>query len=120
MCFDNSAYYGFSKVEPWIKCYKDGYDHNVKVELANKCSVLNFVKDLIRLRKANIDSFVYSDVRFIKTDGDYFVYERDGFIVEMNLSEKTLNRYIEKSVVLSNYSVGDNLLKPYQCNVYKA
>ena len=34
--------------------------------------------------------------------------------------EKTLNRYIEKSVVLSNYSVGDNLLKPYQCNVYKA
>ena len=52
---------GFSKVTPWLPVPPSAMTHNVATELADPCSILNFYKRLLSLRRQEK----------ALTDGDY-------------------------------------------------
>ncbi|MDJ0746716.1 MAG: alpha-glucosidase [Xenococcaceae cyanobacterium MO_167.B27] len=53
MQWDNSKNAGFTKVKPWLKLNPDYVQRNVKAQLANPHSILNYYKKLIALRKSS-------------------------------------------------------------------
>lgn len=129
MQWDVSDNAGFTKGTPWIGIHGDYSSINVKSELEDEESILNFYRSLIRIRKEN-QAFVYGDIRFLdKKRKNIFTYIRsyngDTFLIECNLCEKPVNRSkavnMEKELILSNYKdISDtDMLRPYEANLYK-
>lgn len=75
MQWDNSKYYGFSEVEPWINI-----DDKKDIETVDYCennsdSLLNIYKDLIKLRYNN-EVLLYGRYEDISLDNDVLSFER--------------------------------------------
>ena len=54
MQWDDSAYAGFSQVQPWLKVHENYLNRNVQAQLADPESLLHFYQKLIALRKENV------------------------------------------------------------------
>ena len=135
MQWDASDYAGFSENTPWIDVNENYKTINVEKQLANKDSVLNFYKDLIKIRKENL-SLVYGKYDMIlDEDENIYAYTRtlnnDKYVVIVNLSdEKALYKYDDlnlnyENLMLANYKVREHgilnelVLKPYEARLYK-
>ena len=135
MQWDASDYAGFSENTPWIDVNENYKTINVEKQLANKDSVLNFYKDLIKIRKENL-SLVYGKYDMIlDEDENIYAYTRtldnDKYVVIVNLSdEEALYKYDDlnlnyENLMLANYKVREHgilnelVLKPYEARLYK-
>lgn len=135
MAWDEEAYYGFSTSEPWLPRPKSAKAVSpVSVQEKDKNSVLQFFKQMMQLRKAEV-LLRKGDIRFIGAKKkDYFAYfrELDGerIFCEFNLSNDKRRRPFDASsyqVLMSNYPYKQDstmteigqYLEAYQANIYR-
>lgn len=126
MQWDDSENAGFTKGTPWIGIHGEYKKHNVASQLEDEDSILNFYRKLIRIRKEN-EAFIYGDIKILdKKKKDVFTYLRsykgNSFLVECNLSQNQIKRNaknITGELILSNYKVPSDNLRPYEANLYK-
>ena len=136
MQWDDSMNAGFSKSNnPWIHVNPNYRDINVKEQLEDSNSILNFYKKMIKTRKSN-DCLIYGKYNLIlEDDTNIFAYERilndEKFLIICNLkSEHSKYEYDPitlkyENLILSNYDVDDNedlnkiLLRPWEARIYK-
>lgn len=128
MQWDDKENSGFNEGNPtWLpvnECYKNGV--NVSENLANPCSILNFYKKLIKIRK-DFEAFKTGEVEFININKNvlsfYRILNDEKYLVMINLCNKTINtpfRNIKHDLFLSNYNdVSLNILKPYMSIITK-
>ena len=124
---------GFSTGTPWLKV-NPNYKHiNVERQQHDANSILNFYKELIRLKKAN-EVFTYGtyELLFIN-DAQIYAYTRtldkEKMMVIANLSAKTAEfqgvSLDGQNLLLNNYPVSKHqplekiALKPYETRVYR-
>ena len=132
MQWDSGEHAGFSACEPWFHLnenYRRGI--NVESEESNPCSVLNFYRKAIALRKETdcVLSGVYREYK--RRSRSHYVYamesENESLLVVISFSEKTTRftlplayQFRELTLRLSNYEKepqGD-VLRPYEARVY--
>lgn len=134
MQWDDSTNSGFTEGKPWINVNENYKNINVKVQLENKNSILNFYKEMIRIRKEN-KTLVYGSYDLILEDDDkIYAYtrtmENEKFIIIVNLShDKVRYSYNEElkydNLLLTNYPVNrhENIneltLNPYEARLYR-
>ena len=124
MQWSDDVYAGFGCVKPWINVNSNYIDINVKKEIQNPDSILNYYKKLIKIRK----SFsVIIDGRFKELDHldsqvFHFLRILDDEVVEVfcNFSEMKSKEFDFKgNLLIGNYSdVSSKFLKPYESRVY--
>lgn len=127
MQWSNEEYGGFTTGRPWIHGDQDYLICNVERAEKNPHSVLNFYKQLIQLRKQN-RCLVYGEITFVHENRkDYFAYTKaEGervFFVECNLGTKVTLKPKQGQayrLLLSNYAMEADILRPYEANVYEA
>lgn len=135
MQWDDSLNAGFSKSNPWI-CVNPNYKFiNVKKQLEDSDSILNFYKKMIQLKKSS-ECLIYGKYNLIlEDDPNIFAYERilndEKFLVICNLKNECANYNYElltlkyKNLILSNYNVDNHKdlnsleLKPWEARLYK-
>lgn len=125
---------GFTKGTPWIGVNENYKQINVKKQLNDPNSVLNFYKRMIQLRKQH-DVFVYGTYDLIlESHKAIYAYTRtlgdEKAVVIVNLTDrKTMYRYDSlklnsEHLVLTNYDVKPHkhatrfTLRPYEARVY--
>ena len=127
MQWKNTAYGGFSEAEPWIGMDEDYKTCNVEDQMRAEDSVLNFYRQLIRLRKTH-PTLVYGEIEFVqKKAGNLLAYyrrdEQAVFYVECNLSREKRKRRgkpPEGLRLLSNYpECANGELRPYEATVWQ-
>ncbi len=127
MQWEDTAYGGFSNARPWINCSNDYMRYNVKNQMEDPDSILNYMKNLITLRKEN-NALVYGDFINMEYDSDLFCYVRksgkEQFYIEINLLETNKKRKTNVSKkrynrILSNYKDSHELLRPYEVSIYR-
>lgn len=136
MQWNNKLHAGFSTKEPWMQIAENYCEINVKDEKEDTNSILNFYKELIRIRKQNR---VISEgtIVFEETlDHQIIIYRRnletEEVVVANNLSEKEKivaipEKWLEYEKLLGNYEEKPHLiketsqmyLKPYETIVLK-
>ncbi|WP_303006078.1 glycoside hydrolase family 13 protein [Romboutsia ilealis] len=135
MQWDDSLNAGFSKSNPWI-CVNPNYKFiNVKKQLEDSDSILNFYKKMIQLKKSS-ECLIYGKYNLIlEEDPNIFAYERilndEKFLVICNLKSECVNYKYElltlkyKNLILSNYNIDNHKdlnsleLKPWEARLYK-
>ena len=127
MCWDNTEYAGFSKVEPWIRVNPDKDKINAEAAINNTNSLYHFYRKLIEFRK---DNEVIRDGEFVlkyKNSNKLFIYERvlkdKKVVVISSFTNKKVKcsylKNIKGELVLSNYLEHNNkYLLPYECRLY--
>ena len=132
--WDDSAYAGFSTVEPWFNLNPNYTEINVAQAEADENSILNYYRKLLKFRKEH-EVIIYGDFKqYYENSDKLFVYERtlDGekALVVCSFSEKSVNfeapagyDLSKGELVLSNYRlnpVTNNsfVTRPYECRVY--
>jgi oligo-1,6-glucosidase len=125
MQWNSSTNGGFTEGIPWILADGDYKEWNVENQLSKSDSILNFYRQLIKLRKMH-PALIYGD--FITVDRrkkDLFTYfrkhDKEEFYVECNLSCKPVKRSKKVhrlQLLLSNYSGSSKELRPYEANLY--
>ncbi|RTX72991.1 alpha-glucosidase [Mammaliicoccus sciuri] len=130
MQWDNRAYAGFSKTEPWFHVNPNYKTINVADQLEDEHSVLNYYKRLIQLKK-DYDVFNYGKYELVDKDHkQIYSYKRildnEEVIIMSNLTgEQATITYplnIEKSkLLLHNYTTIEdtNILEPFETRVYR-
>ena len=126
---------GFTTGMPWMKVNKNYKKINVEDELKDDDSILNFYKDMIKIRKEN-RTLIYGKYKLVLKDDDkIYAYTRtlnnEKYIIITNISEENVKfDYDEeklkyKDLLLSNYKVNEHeditkfILKPYEARLYK-
>ena len=134
MQWDDSDNAGFSVAKPWLGINPDYLTTNVKSQLEDEASVLNFYKKMINLRKEN-ECLIYGKYNLIlEEDENIYAYTRelnnDKCIVICNLSNEEVDYSYEESTLkfenlkLSNYNVNKHSdlcsfkLRPWECRLY--
>lgn len=126
MQWDKSEHAGFTKGKPWIDIHGDYESINVETELEDKDSILNFYKQLLKLRREN-EALTYGDIRILdRRRKNSFVYLRRTkgcmFLVECNLSQNYIAKKKKRNpceLILSNYRGAAEKLRPYEANLYR-
>ena len=134
MQWDDSLNAGFSKSNPWIHVNPNYKYINVKEQLEDDDSILNFYKKMIKIKKSS-ECLIYGKYNLIlEDDTNIFAYERilnDEFLVICNLKSESSNYKYEKltlkyeNLILSNYNVDAHKdlnnfeLKPWEARLYK-
>ena len=114
MCWDDSAYAGFSSAKPWLMVNEKYKDINVAKEIHNPNSVLAFYKQCIALRQKNVDLIVDGTFNPLETNEYIVAYERKLgdvsllCINNMHNTPETLEVSDEYEVLLSNDDVVRN------------
>ncbi len=120
---------GFSSGTPWAKINKN-YDHvNVESESKEKNSVLNFYKEMIRVRSEH-EGLIYGTYKLLMPKHkEIYAYERvynnDKYLVLINLSkeETTFNLPYSlkgKELLLSNFECEELVDKKARFRAYEA
>ncbi len=117
---------GFSDGTPWIRMDDDFKSWNVKKQLEQPDSVFHFYQQLIQFRKAN-QVLVYGAFEPVdkKLKNIFAYYRRQAekeFYIECNLSDLPIKRKHQVknySIILSNYRVVAEGLRPYEANLYQ-
>ena len=135
MQWDDSLNAGFSKSNPWIHVNPNYKYINVKEQLEDDDSILNFYKKMIKIKKSS-ECLIYGKYNLIlEYDTNIFAYERilndEKFLVICNLKSESSNYKYEKltlkyeNLILSNYNVDAHKdlnnfeLKPWEARLYK-
>ena len=135
MQWDDSLNAGFSKSHPWIHVNPNYKYINVKEQLEDDDSILNFYKKMIKIKKSS-ECLIYGKYNLIlEDDTNIFAYERilndEKFLVICNLKSESSNYKYEKltlkyeNLILSNYNVDAHKdlnnfeLKPWEARLYK-
>ena len=135
MQWDDSLNAGFSKSNPWIHVNPNYKYINVKEQLEDDDSILNFYKKMIKFKKSS-ECLIYGKYNLIlEDDTNIFAYERilndEKFLVICNLKSEYSNYKYEKltlkyeNLILSNYNVDAHKdlnnfeLKPWEARLYK-
>ena len=130
MQWDSSDYGGFSTESSWMEINKNYKEINVKKELNDENSILNFYKNLIEIRK-NSKTLIYGEFKLLLEEHDeIFAYERnlnnEKYLIAGNLSNNQVNfnmkqlGYKDFEIIVKNYEeVEENKLKPWECRMYK-
>ena len=122
---------GFSAVEPWISAPENFKKFNVEVEEKDENSVLNFYRELVKIRKEK-KIIQDGDINFFeRKNNDVIAYRRtldeNELLVicnfrdkEISLQEKTLSEYSsDYKKILGNYSGLAENLRPYEVAVFE-
>lgn len=135
MQWSDALHAGFSTGKPWMGVNPNYTEINVEREQGDPNSVLNFYKDMIRLRK-EYPQFVYGEYELLLPEHEQiFAYTRSGetgrAIVICNFSSESAELKLPAGVadgqtllMLQNYPVEDEhalkdcTLKPYEARVY--
>lgn len=133
MQWDNSENSGFTNGKPWAKLNQNYKEINVEKEMQDKNSILNFYKDLIRIRNGN-EALIYGRYDLLLPDHkEIYAYTRtykgEKYLILVNLSMKEVkfhSQYILKieNLLLHNYKeveeeTNDFTMKAYECRLYK-
>ena len=135
MQWDSSKNGGFTVGNSWLKVNENYEDINVEKQLKDSNSVLNFYKNIIKIRKEN-ECLIYGSYNLIlKEDKNIFAYERilddKKFLIITNLSNYDNTYSYNKlnlrfsNLVISNYKVKEHkdinsmILKPWEARMYK-
>lgn len=135
MQWDDSLNAGFTKSNPWIHVNPNYRYINVKEQLEDDDSILNFYKKMIKVKKSS-ECLIYGKYNLIlEDDTNIFAYERilndEKFLVICNLKSESSNYKYEKltlkyeNLILSNYNVDAHKdlnnfeLKPWEARLYK-
>ncbi len=135
MQWDDSLNAGFSKSNPWIHVNPNYKYINVKEQLEDDDSILNFYKKMIKIKKSS-ECLIYGKYNLIlEDDTNIFAYERilndEKFLVICNLKSESSNYKYEKltlkyeNLILSNYNVDAHKdlnnfeLKTWEARLYK-
>ena len=135
MQWDDSLNAGFSKSNPWIHVNPNYKYINVKEQLEDDDSILNFYKKMRKVKKSS-ECLIYGKYNLIlEDDTNIFAYERilndEKFLVICNLKSESSNYKYEKltlkyeNLILSNYNVDAHKdlnnfeLKPWEARLYK-
>ena len=126
MQWDDSIHGGFSDATPWIEANPNFVTINVKENLKNEQSILNYYKKIISLRK-KYPVIVYGDFKLHYANHRCLVYfernwEDEQIIVLCNHSPrplhfKPLHDLSLYDVILNNAKENDQSLLPYQAKV---
>jgi oligo-1,6-glucosidase len=132
--WNDSENAGFTDGSPWIKV-NPNYDYiNVKAQLEDENSILNYYKKLITLRK-NKGIIVHGEYTLLlKENKDIYAYTRklvdETLLVICNFHENSAEfslpsniKYKHSELLISNYdteskSIDKIKLKPYEARVY--
>lgn len=127
MQWDDSENAGFTDGKPWLKVNENYKEINVKAEMSDPDSILNYYKKLISLRKNND---IFADGKFkmyLPDDENIFAYERTlgdkKMVVVCNFYGNTIDNPLteitkDMPMVLSNYGENDGTLRPYEARMY--
>ncbi|CEO35278.1 glycosyl hydrolase [[Clostridium] sordellii] len=135
MQWDDSNFGGFSKSKPWININPNYKTINIKNQINDEYSILNFYKTMIKIRKSN-EALIYGEYKLIlEDDKNIYAYKRvlgsDEFIIITNMSnEKVMYNYKDiklnyENLVIANLKVKNHEttnsieLKPWECRMYK-
>lgn len=135
MQWNNTDNGGFTTGTPWIKVNGNHKSINVEEQLKDEDSILNFYKEMIRIRKEN-KALIYGKYELILEENDnIYAYTRTlknkKYIIVTNISEENVKFNYRKetlkyeNLLLSNYKVNfhNNIseftLKPYEARLYK-
>ena len=117
---------GFSTGKPWLKITSDYRRFNAEDEEKRDDSVLNFYKKAINLRKNNkvliYGEFINSDKNKSPVYCYYRVYNNQKYFIELNLSKKAHERFIDTTgmeLILSTKGNVRNVLRPFEGSVYR-
>ena len=126
MQWDDTEYFGFSKVKPWLNGTSDNKDRNVKNALLDKDSLFYFYKSMIELRK-NYPVIIEGKFDLLhKNNPNLFIYTRtldnEQLLVMCSFAKKEVKCPIKDlssyELLLSNYKEHNYLLKPFECRIY--
>jgi oligo-1,6-glucosidase len=136
MQWDLSKNSGFTKVEPWLKVNKNHTEGiNVSSQEADKNSVLNYFRAMVRIRK-NHQAFIYGSYELLlETNEKVYAYTRalnnDSYLVLLSFSVEQERVTIDKidfkkaELLISNDDTAaintssTFELKPYQASIYR-
>ena len=126
MCWSDSENAGFTSGTPWIKTIDDYSKINVEYQNKKENSVLNFYRQMTKLRHEH-KALVYGDfILAAKKWKDVLTYYRTGegetFFVEINLTDKEVRKTVCTNgfeLVISNVSGRKaDTLAPFEANLY--
>ena len=126
MQWDDSEYFGFSSVKPWLNGTSDNKDRNVKEELNDQNSLFNFYKKMIAVRK-NYPVVVEGKFELLyKNNPNLFIYTRTledkQLLVICSFSKNDvkcpIQDFSDYRLILSNYEENKEIFKPFECRIY--
>ena len=126
MQWDDSKYFGFSNVEPWLMGTNDNKDRNVKDALSDENSLFHFYQKMIELRK-KIPAIIEGKFDLLyKNNPDLFIYTRtlgkQQVLVICSFAKKEvkcpIKDFSKYKMLLSNYNECNNNFKPFECRIY--
>ncbi len=131
MQWDGSEKGGFTTGEPWLAINPNVKAINVANQLEDSQSILNFYKDLIRIRKAN-STFIEGKYELVMPeDTQLYAYTRTDdhgkFLIICNLTGEeaqfTADFDLEdRELLLSNYEIQQEhqleVIRPYEARLY--
>lgn len=132
MQWDGSEKGGFTTGEPWLAMNPNVKAINVANQLEDSQSILNFYKDLIRIRKAN-STFIEGKYELVMPeDTQLYAYARTDdhgkFLIICNLTGEeaqfTADFDLEdRELLLSNYEIQQEhqleVIRPYEARLYR-
>lgn len=105
MQWDYSEYAGFSKVKPWLPINKNAPTRNVEQQETDDASLLNFYKDLIKIRRKHKALQHGNWVPLIRGEKGIIVYERnhehERMIIILNFRNSTQQIRLNNTGILS-------------------
>jgi oligo-1,6-glucosidase len=128
--WDSTVNAGFTSATPWIKVNPDYATVNAAAQEKDPHSVLNYFRQIVRLRKDNL-ALVYGKYTLVDKDNpDVYAYTREGFgkkmliLLNFRTHSATAATGIDLSharLLLDNYSdpPGGDSLRPYEARVYE-
>ena len=127
--WNDPQFAGFSTNKPWIDVNSNYEKINVESEEDNPDSILNYYREIIRIRKNNL-TLVYGDFLDLEPDNEkLYIYKRwdkqKTFVVILNFSDEKilcdLNDLSSMILVIGNYkkSVYDGFMDPWEARVYR-
>jgi glycosidase len=117
---------GFSTGDPWMMVNKNHIWLNVDDQENNSSSILNYLRSLTTLRKAN-PVFSYGSYQELESNSNLFAYYRqwqqEKMLIVLNFSDEVTNlphevQGLSKMKLIGNYSVSDQV-NPWEAAVYK-
>ena len=128
MQWDDSKFAGFSITKPWLDVNANYNKINVELEQNNLDSILNYYREIIRIRKNN-STLIYGDFLDLEPSNEkLYIYKRwdqqKTYFIVLNFSDDKvqwdINNFESMRLVISNYkkSVYTKLFNPWEARVY--
>ncbi len=105
---------GFTTGKPWLPINPNNVTVNVEAQEKDKNSILNYVRNMIKLRNDNKDVLVYGKYTLLDADNkNVFCYTRtngaETFLVLLNFTKE-----VSKTPIPKGFSLGDELINNLQ------